>query len=86
MQLSITLVIIIITSLISFGSFSNDKIKNDLIFYPPAITLNNQWYRFFSSGLIHGDLGHLFFNMLSLFFLGNHVEDGFTTLFGPNGK
>jgi membrane associated rhomboid family serine protease len=86
MQLSITLIIIIITTLVSIGGFTNRKIIDDLIFYPPAVTLRKQWYRFFSCGLIHADFGHLFFNMLSLYFLGRFVEDGFGELFGSTGK
>ena len=42
----------------------------DLIFYPPAVSHRNQWYRFFSCGLIHADWAHLFFNMYVLFVFG----------------
>lgn len=88
MDLSITLIIIIITSLVSFGGFSNDKIINDLIFYPPAVTKQNQWYRFFSCGLIHADTAHLIFNMLSLYLFGEFVENSFASpiLFAEKGK
>jgi membrane associated rhomboid family serine protease len=88
MELSVTLIIIIITSLVSFGGFNNEKIINDLIFYPPAITQRNQWYRFFSCGLIHGDLAHLIFNMVSLYMFGEFVEMAFSSpiLFGEKGK
>lgn len=83
---SITIIIIIITVLVSIGGFSNHKIIDDLIFYPPAVTYRRQWYRFFSCGLIHADIGHLFFNMFSFYFFGNFVEGGFETLFGDMGK
>ncbi|HEY0058243.1 MAG TPA: rhomboid family intramembrane serine protease [Flavisolibacter sp.] len=86
MQLSITLVIIIITVLISIGAFNNPKIENDLIFYPPAIREQNQWYRFFTCGFIHGDFTHLIFNMLSLYFFGPAVEAGFEQYFEGNGR
>ena len=86
MQLSITLIIVIITVLVSIGGFSNQKIIDDLIFYPPAVTKQKQWYRFFTCGLIHADWGHLFFNMLSLYLFGKYVEDAFGELFGTNGK
>lgn len=86
MHFSITTAIIIITVLVSLGGFSNHKIIDDLIFYPPAVTKQNQWYRFFTCGLIHADFMHLFFNMLSLYFFGDLVEGSFVQLFGPVGK
>jgi membrane associated rhomboid family serine protease len=86
MSLTINLSIVIITVLVSLGGFRSSKIIDDLIFYPPAISQQNQWYRFFSCGLIHAGMGHLFFNMLALFLFGDMVEKGFVDLFGPAGK
>jgi membrane associated rhomboid family serine protease len=90
MELSITLIIIIITSIISFSAFSNQKLMDDLIFYPPAVR-RGQWYRFFSCGLIHADIGHLLFNMYALYIFGagshkSGVEYFFIDVFGTNGK
>lgn len=84
--MSITIIIVIITALISISAFSNPRIIDDLIFYPPAISQRNQWYRFFSCGLIHADYAHLIFNMLSLYLFGKFVEDEFVALFGRLGK
>lgn len=86
MHLSITLIIVIITALVSFGGFSNKRLIDDLIFYPPAITRQKQWYRFFTCGLIHADAGHLIFNMLALYLFGEIVEKDFTIQFGDKGK
>ena len=86
MQLSITLIIIIITAIVSISGFSSQKVIDDLIFYPPAVTKRNQWYRFFSSGLIHADYGHLIFNMLSLYFFGPAVEQAFSYFFPESGE
>src|SRR5918993_922216 len=86
MQLSITVIIVIITALVSIGGFSNPKIIDDLIFYPPAVTRQNQWYRFFTCGLIHADVGHLAFNMLALYLFGRNVELYFAYVFGDSGK
>ncbi len=85
MELSITLIIIIITSLVSIGGFSNQKIIDDLIFYPPAVSQNNQWYRFITCGLIHADVLHLIFNMYGLYLFGRSVEEAFMSIFGNNG-
>lgn len=86
MELSITLIIVIITVLVSIGAFNNQKIMDDLIFHPPAVSQRNQWYRFFSAGLVHADVTHLAFNMISLYLFGRFVEDGFLYLFAEKGK
>ena len=98
MELSITLIIIILTSIISFTALNNGKMMEELIFYPPAVG-RGQWYRFFSCGLIHKDYGHLFFNMLVLYLFGQGskidtgmgtmytgVEYQFVLIFGTKGK
>lgn len=83
--MTVTLIITIITSIISFMAFSNQKLMNDLIFYPPAIANNNQWYRFFSCGLIHADFTHLLFNMFSFYMFGQYVEQAFQQIFPQTG-
>ncbi len=85
MQFSITIIIIIITVLISFGAFNNQRIMDDLIFYPPAITKRNQWYRFLTSGFLHADYMHLFFNMLTLYFFGEVMEKLYEVYLGKLG-
>jgi membrane associated rhomboid family serine protease len=86
MAFSITLIIVIVTCIVSISGFSSHKIIDDLIFYPPAFTENKQWWRFFTSGLIHADFLHLAFNMFSLYMFGQAVENGFIGVFGPNGR
>lgn len=86
MTLTITLIIIIITVLISVTAFSNEKVMNDLIFYPPAVTHDRQWYRFFTCGLIHADFIHLAFNMYALYLFGRNVEEYFQLIFQEKGK
>jgi membrane associated rhomboid family serine protease len=83
---SFTIVILILTCIISFTAFSNQKVIDDLIFYPPAITQRNQWYRFITNGVIHADIGHLAFNMFSFYMFGEFVEKYFMALFDEKGK
>lgn len=98
MQLSFTLIIIILTTLVSLSAFSNPRMTEQLIFYPPGVK-RGQWYRFFSCGLIHADFGHLIFNMLALYLFGQGsrvetptgvyhtgVEYQFLYIFGEKGK
>ena len=86
MELSINIILVIITVLVSIGAFRSEKMVDDLIFYPPAITERQQWYRFFTCGLIHADAAHLIFNMLALYMFGRFVEEGFSEIFGANGR
>ena len=86
MTLSITLILIIITCLISLTAFNSEKVFDDLIFYPPAISQQQQYYRFFTCGFIHANYGHLFFNMYALYMFGEYVESQFTDVFGMAGK
>lgn len=78
----ITLIIIIITVAISLWAFSKPQIIEHLIFNAYIIKNRKQWYRFFSSGLIHADLFHLFLNMYSLYLLGSLVENFFKNQYG----
>jgi membrane associated rhomboid family serine protease len=85
-MLSITLIIIIITAIVSFAGFNNERVISNLIFYPPAVTTNKQYYRFISCGFIHADIPHLAFNMISLYAFGIFVEEQFTNIFGNAGR
>lgn len=83
--MTITIIIVIATCVISFLAFSNQKLIDDLIFYPPAITQQNQWYRFITCGFIHADITHLLFNMYSFYLFSRVVEDAFNQIFGSKG-
>lgn len=85
MEISITIIIIAATCIISFMAFSNQKLLEQFIFYPPAVK-RGQVYRFFSCGLIHADWGHLFFNMFALYLFGEIVEDAYVRVFDQYGK
>lgn len=84
--MSITIIIIIVTVLVSLSAFRNEKLMNDLIFYPPSISSGKQFYRFITCGFIHADYGHLIFNMISLYLFGQFVEMAFVFIFGNMGK
>ena len=77
MEFSITLVIVAITCLISYQAFSNYELKQNLLFHPVTIKGNNDWFRFLSSGFIHGDMMHLVVNMYVLYQFGSMIESMF---------
>jgi len=81
----ITIAIIVITGLVSYQAFEDRKLKAQFIFLPAKIKETGQWYRFFSSGLIHADWMHLLFNMYVLWSFGTGkygVEAHFSAYFG----
>lgn len=85
-MITITLAIIILTCIVSFTAFNNTKITNDLIFYPVAIERRNEWWRFLSCALLHADIQHLAFNMISLYFFGPNLEKWFAEIFPGKGS
>ena len=71
---SITTIIIVLTSITSFLAFNNPRLMNALIFWPPAVSMRHQYYRFVTCGFIHADIMHLAFNMITLYFFGRVLE------------
>lgn len=74
MGFSILIIIIIITSLISFHAFRDEQVFDKLYFSAYRIKHNKEYYRFLSNVLVHADMTHLLFNMFSLYFLGEALE------------
>lgn len=74
MTFSITLVIIAVTALVSWMAFSNPRLLDRLILWPPAIDRSKQYDRLITHGFIHADFGHLLFNMVTLYFFSDRVE------------
>ncbi|MBC5774562.1 rhomboid family intramembrane serine protease [Pontibacter sp. KCTC 32443] len=80
--MSVTLILIIITVGISWYAFSKHDLMEKWIFYPYTVNRDNSWYRFLTSGFLHADFSHLFFNMFTLYFFGSNVEYTFKSGFG----
>jgi membrane associated rhomboid family serine protease len=79
-----TLAIILITVIASLLAFSNADLMRKWIFNPYAVYKNREWWRFFTSGLIHADFMHLGLNMLVLYGFGEAVESYFDSIFGDH--
>lgn len=76
----VTLVLIAANVLISLMAFNNQDLYSKTIMWPYGVKRYNQFYRFITSGFIHADYVHLFFNMFTLFFFGQVVEQYFKGL------
>jgi membrane associated rhomboid family serine protease len=81
MDMTISIAIIIINCIISFTSFNNPQRIADLSMNPYLVKEKNQYYRFISSGFVHADFQHLFFNMFTLYFFGRFIEGTFLQVF-----
>lgn len=85
-QFAVTIAIIIINVVVSLLAFNNSKLMGDLIFDPVRVQANRQYYRFITSGFIHGDYVHLIFNMVSFYMFGRFVELSFILIFHGMGQ
>lgn len=81
----VTILLILANVIISLIAFNNRDIMGKAIMWPYGVKRENQYYRFISSGFIHGDYMHLFFNMFTLFFFGRILEIYFKA-FGLGGE
>jgi membrane associated rhomboid family serine protease len=81
-----TYIIIGVTVVLSIYAFSNRVLWQNWLMIPYRIRRNGEYHRFITSGFIHGDYMHLFFNMFSMFFFGKTVESYFVGQFGANGQ
>ena len=77
-----TIILIALTALVSILCFTGRLDIDELKFNAYDVWHGKQWYRMFSYGLVHGGWGHLFFNMLTLYFFGRVVEQFFQIAFG----
>ena len=82
MQAPITLFIIALTTVVSLLAFRSPRLAGRLILWPPAVDRHKQYDRLIGYGLIHADIWHLLFNMLTLFFAGRFMEQQMYQLSG----
>src|SRR5690606_40870612 len=85
MQSIVTFVLIGVTVFVSWQAFGNRALLERLILWTPAIDRHKQYDRLVTHGFIHADLGHLLFNMITLFFFGRPVEQVFVERIGAIG-
>ncbi|WMX13499.1 MULTISPECIES: rhomboid family intramembrane serine protease [unclassified Aureispira] len=81
----LTYLILAITIYTSYRYMEDSDEKRRMLFNAYAIDKYNQWYRFFSHGLIHKDWVHLGLNSFVLYMFGGQLEMDLksTRYFGP---
>ncbi|HCF64268.1 MAG TPA: rhomboid family intramembrane serine protease [Chitinophagaceae bacterium] len=81
----ITILLIAVNVLVSLLGFSNASFVDKTILWPYRIKRERQYYRMITSGFLHADFVHLFFNMFTLFFFGRNIEIYFS-YYGLGGQ
>lgn len=81
-MISITLILVVMTSLISYQALNNPQMMQQLSFRPVLIKENGEYYRFLTKGFIHLNWEHLFVNMFVLYQFGRFAESLFAFMFG----
>lgn len=71
----VTLILLVVNVLVSlYALFSDPSLIDRLAFKPRAILDDGEYQRMITGGFVHGGLGHLLFNMITLFFFGPALE------------
>jgi membrane associated rhomboid family serine protease len=66
--------LIVATVVISLIGFANEHFWRFLALEPYKMTRTHQYHPVITSGFVHGSVGHLFMNMITLFFFGPALE------------
>jgi membrane associated rhomboid family serine protease len=79
--MAITYIIIGFTVAFSLWAFNNSDVFYKCKHWPYEEARSGEYYRWLTSGFLHGDNMHLLFNMITLYFFGRVVEQWFGVLF-----
>lgn len=82
-EISLTLIIVILTGFVSYQAFGNHLMREKLLLHPRSIRKHKEYYRFLTHGFVHGDWGHLLINMYVLYVFGRQIEFAFDAIFSP---
>jgi membrane associated rhomboid family serine protease len=82
----VSMMILIATALISLMAFNAPRIIGRYALSPYEVIQRGRWDQLITSGFLHADLGHLFMNMITLYFFGPLMDRvlgpaGFTLLY-----
>ncbi len=80
--MSITLFIIIFTAIVSITAWSNKELFDKLKLNPYMVIKKKEYFRIVSHTVLHADWAHLIFNMITLYFFGEYVEQALDIYFG----
>lgn len=81
-DVTLTLIIVIITGIISYLAFERPALKSRLLFVPDLVKRMGQYDRFLTHGFIHADWMHLLMNLFVLYMFGQNAEFYFNAAYG----
>ena len=85
MPISLLTIILAATIIASLNGFSNGSLLEQWVYIPYEVKHHRAYERMFTHMLIHADLMHLAFNMMSLYFLGSYLEYQLVSAYGTAG-
>jgi len=77
--MSITVILIILICIVSVSALGKPELRAKLLMNPYRVEKHKEYYRFVTSGFVHGSYMHLGFNMFTFYFFGEAIEG----LLGP---
>jgi membrane associated rhomboid family serine protease len=82
MNISLTLIFLIGFIVTSLLAWNNPRMLEAWIMNPYRVNRRKEYYRFLSSGFVHGNTLHLFFNGFVFYMFGGPVEQVYVALHG----
>lgn len=73
-QTPVAAIIFIFTVITSLYAFNDKQLYGKFMLHPYSVAKGKNLYTFITSGLIHADWMHLFFNMFTFFFFAPQLE------------
>lgn len=69
-----TIAVLVVTGLATFFAFKRPDLREKWVFNPQAILADKEYYRMYTSGLIHADWMHFAFNAFSFYSFAESIE------------
>jgi membrane associated rhomboid family serine protease len=82
MNLTLTLLILLVFIITSILAWNNPNLLEKWILNPYRINKRKEYYRFLTSGFIHSNTIHLFFNGFVFYMFGSQIEVVFKVIHG----
>lgn len=69
-----TIVFVLTIGFSLYALYKDQSLLQKWVLHPYSMVRENKWYTLITSGLLHGDMMHLMFNMITFFFFAFQLE------------